>query len=522
MSAGRRLEAHALRVSHDGCVLVSGAHLRLAAGELVALVGPSGAGKTSLLRALAGATVPDSGRLAVGVVGFVPAEDLVHDELTVLEELVLAARLRNGGAAERDLLERVIGALGDLGLTELTEARIKTLSTGQRRRVSVGVELVGRPDVLLLDEPASGVDAGLERRLTETLRRLADDGQAILLATHATASLHLCDRVVALAPGGTVAYDGPSSGLCAAFGVETLGEVCTVLAEVRAERIGEEPAAAAADGAATVDRRTPPTAPLSAQLPVLVQRSWTTRVRDTRALTLLLGQAPVIGLLMAVVLPRGVLADGDLGGFYGLLLSFMLLIAAIWLGTVAACRDLVGERAAIERELAIGVRPGAQVLAKLLTLLPLVAAQCLLLVGTVLALQPVGAGAALVAAVCVVTGWSAAAMGLWLSAWARTPDQATIAVPLVLIPQLLFAGALIPIERMIEPLRLLTHAVAGRWAFEGLGAALSLDERVGADLKSVTGLDGSAFPATVGPPLAALGLLAVVALVLAARALKQR
>lgn len=108
-------------------------------------------------------------------------------------------------------------------------------------------------------------------------------------------------------------------------------------------------------------------------------------------------------------------------------------------------------------------------------------------------------------------------MGLWLSAWARTPDQATTSVPLLLIPQLLFAGALIPVEKMIPPLQLVTNAVTGRWALGGIGGAMGLDERLGANLGSVTGLEASFFAASPVVPLAAMAGIAAAFLVLAAR-----
>lgn len=510
--------------------LVHATSLSVSAGELVAVIGPSGAGKTSLLRALTSPTLRTGGSVelagdddgATGGVGFVPSDDLLHDELTVFEELLYAARLRAGGGhvPEEELLVRVREVIEDLRMDEVAESRVATLSKGQRRRTSCGVELVGRPKVLLLDEPAAGLDPGLERRLMLMLRRLADEGRGVLVATHSTASLHLCDTVVAVAPGGIVRYVGPPGEVAAALGVTDLEEVYDRLTETAgqpARALGVRLPPSGQQGLVE-DARLRPAAG-AGQLPALLTRGMICQLRDRRSLAILLGQAPIIGIAMAVVLPRGVVDDTTFGPFYGMLLSFMLLTASIWLGVIAACREIVTERAIIERELAVGVRAELYILAKALTLMPLVAVQTLLLVVVVLVLQPVPEGAPLIAGICIVTGWSAAAMGLWLSAAARTPDQATTSVPLLLIPQLLFAGALIPVEKMIPPLQLLTHAVTGRWALVGVGGAMGLDERLGSNLGAVTGLEASFFATQPLVPVAGMAAIAGVFLALAVRAL---
>ncbi|WP_354698823.1 ABC transporter ATP-binding/permease protein [Paraconexibacter sp. AEG42_29] len=521
------LIAREVSVEADDRTLVEPVSLALGVGELVAVIGPSGAGKTSLLRALAGPEARTRGSVqllagdgtAAGGIGFVPSDDLLHDELSVFEELLFAARLRaEPGAREAELVARVEGVVSDLDMLEFGETRVASLSKGQRRRTSCAVELVGRPQVLLLDEPAAGLDPGLERRLMVMLRELTGDGRGVLVATHSTASLHLCDTIVAMGPGGTVRYIGPPEGVTGALGVRDLEEAYAALS-APAGRGGHAQLPAVPAGHGSGDRVRGAAPGGGAQLGTLVSRAAICQLRDRRSLAILIGQAPVIGLAMAVVLPRGVVEDQTLGPFYGMLLSFMLLTASIWLGVIAACRTVVSERAIIDRELAVGVRAEAYVFAKALTLMPVVAAQTLLMAIVVLILQPVPEGAPLILGLCVVTGWSAAAMGLWLSAWARTPDQATTSVPLLLIPQLLFAGALIPVDKMIPPLQVLTNAVTGRWALGGIGGAMGLDERLGSNLGSVTGLEASFFAAQPTTPIIGLVAIAVVFLGLAVRSL---
>lgn len=523
------LIARDIGVQIDGLELVRPTSLAVHAGELVAVIGPSGAGKTSLLRALAGASARTHGSVelhggdgsAAGGIGFVPSDDLLHDELTVFEELLFAARLRAAaGTHEEDLIGRVEVVVADLDMLEFAETRVGSLSKGQRRRTSCAVELVGRPQVLLLDEPAAGLDPGLERRLMVLLRELTANGRGVLVATHSTASLHLCDTIIAMAPGGTVRYSGPPEALATGLGVRDLEEAYAALSAESSGRGGRQAAAPPPPLRSRAALGTPARPPSAGrQFSTLLTRAAICQLRDRRSLTVLLGQAPVLGLAMAVVLPRGVLDDGTLGPFYGMLLSFMLLTASIWLGVIAACRGVVGERAIIERELAVGVRPDAYIAAKAAVLMPLVAAQAALMAIVVLILQPIPEGGPLVLGFCVVTGWSAAAMGLWLSAWAANPDQATSSVPLLLIPQLLFCGALIPVDKMIPPLQALANAVTGRWALAGIGGAMGLDDRLGTNLGSVTGLQASFFAERPLLPVAAMVGIALVALALATRAL---
>src|SRR5207237_6835048 len=146
---------------------------------------------------------------AVRALGYVPQRQSVHDRLTALVALRYAAYLRLDGSA--DIGSRVETVLDDLRLAGQADTLIRSLSGGERRRAACGLELVGDPPVLLLDEPTSGLDEVLERRLMQLFRRLAGQNRAVLVATHATTSLELCDEVIVLRDG-RIGYRGGSSG----------------------------------------------------------------------------------------------------------------------------------------------------------------------------------------------------------------------------------------------------------------------------------------------------------------------
>jgi ABC-type multidrug transport system ATPase subunit len=227
----------------DGTVLLDDVGFRVRPGWLVAVMGPTGAGKTSLLNALAGSLATDAGTIRMGGralgtepggaerrIAFVPQDDVLHPQLTLGRTLAYAASLRLppdvGGTGRH---ERVAAVLSELGLTEHAFQPISTLSGGQRRRAGVAVELMGDPDVLVLDEPTSGLDPGAERSVLQMLRGLADRGRTVLAVTHSVQALAVCDRVLFLAPGGQVAFYGPPAAAQAFFRGASPAEVFTRL-----------------------------------------------------------------------------------------------------------------------------------------------------------------------------------------------------------------------------------------------------------------------------------------------------
>ncbi len=223
----------------DGHRLVDGVNFSLDAQSLLAVVGPSGAGKSTLLSVLTGLRPATQGAVLYegrdlyrdgaslrSRIGVVPQADLLHDGLTIRRSLGYTERLRlppDVSAAER--IARVDEVLVQLGLDHRVDSRIDHLSGGERKRVNVATELLTEPSLLLLDEPASGLDAGLERTLMLMLRDLADDGHTIVVVTHSLDSLHLCDHLLVLAPGGIPAYFGPPAGVQARFGGAELVDV---------------------------------------------------------------------------------------------------------------------------------------------------------------------------------------------------------------------------------------------------------------------------------------------------------
>ncbi len=518
------LSAVRVTVDIDGKRILQPMSIRVGTGEMVGVIGPSGSGKSTLLRVLAGITHPSEGGVVIGEhwvqsrsteVGYVPFGTLLHEQLTVREALEYAVRQRLPDLGYDEVDARADEVIADLHMTAAASTRVGSLSDGQKRRAACGVELVGRPPVLLLDEPTTGLDVTLERSMMRMLRRLADEGRGVLVTTHATASLDLCDRVAVMADGGHLRFVGTPEEVRAHFGVTEIAHAYEVLGSDAAPAVPP-----ATDDTAPVEGTwgpLPPLPSLAAQTAALTGRYKHCVLREQRSLLLLLGQAPVIGIAIGLVLPANALGQVTLGLYYTMLLSFLLLTGTLWLGLITACREVVKERSIIDREFAVGLRIDAYVLAKCAVLFPLCAAQVLLLVVPALVLQPVSArnGSVIgVVLICLFCTWAAVGMGVWVSAAVRQSDHATASVPLLLIPQLLLAGALVPYETLVGPLKLISNLMISRWALTGLGSALGLADST-SSAGTLVGSDPSFYQAGPGAAIAALLLLAVIALVAA-------
>lgn len=500
VAVGLAIAATGVRVDVESGTILQPTDLQLRAGELVAIIGESGAGKSTLLKALAGVSVPTGGQVLVGgelvqirqsEIGYVPQFDIVHDELTISEALDFAARLRlPPDTAEHERLERVREVIAELGLTERADIRVSRLSGGQRKRVAVGVELLHRPGALFLDEPTTGLDPGLEHHMTELFRQLANAGQTVTLVTHATGSMNLYDRVIVMGRGGHLRFDGKPNELLAAFGVRQYDEIYAAL-----ERLPlTEPVTATHATVPTLPplrRDAPPTTvrvrqSLSYQTRVLAHRYALLVLRDRKHLRSALIQVPVLGIFTAILFSSTIFVTPPQANYAGKAaqLVFLMVTIAIWLGSINAAREIVKERNVLDRELAIGVRLPAYLASKLVVLLTFAAIQIVLFALIVLVLRPLHEPSFTVLEfllVLVMAGSIAALLGLLVSAFSTSEDQATAIIPLVLVPQLLFSGALVEIKEMQPIVKVLSVLVPSRWGFATAGHVVHMQQRIDED-----------------------------------------
>ena len=345
------------------------------------------------------------------------------------------------------------------------------------------------------------------------LRELADRSRGVALVTHATKNLALCDRVVVMARGGTLAFQGSPRDALAFFDTEDYDGIYDALERAAEEGRGWAPHAAAGgegNGRAPTEKAAPAPRPgprpaertpagpepemapaarvqrtsgVLAQTTLLTGRYGRLLLRDRRNLALLLGQAPVLGLLNVALFRPGVFDFP--GGNPGDAIQFLFLmsIVIVWFGLVDSAREIIKERSVFERERMVGMRVSAYVLSKLVVLFGLIGVQAVANAGVSLAFRPLDepAGTWLaVFAVLILTGFVSVILGLVVSAAVSSEDQAMSVIPLVIIPQLLFAGTIVPPARLLEPAHSLVNAVFSQWSLASAGTAIDMNARMAA------------------------------------------
>ncbi len=424
------------------------------------LIGPSGAGKSSLLHTLAGLRKPESGAVLIDgediyahdqppSFGFVPQDDIVHGELTVRQALQFSARLRLSRETPRHELNRLITqTLDQLMLTPRAELPIWRLSGGQRKRVSVAVELLARPSILYLDEPTSGLDPATEFQLMTLLRDLADTGCTIVCTTHVMENAFLIDQLVILV-GGCLAYQGSPAEVKDYFGVKKLTDLYERLDERPPKQWKEAflPIAAARPGEALAGAgaaRPPQKVRRAFPLPILLARQWTILRSDWRNFLILIGQPPIIAALVCWVVTKDTDYPRDL-------IMFFAYLSTLWFGTSNAAQEIVKEIAIYRRERLVGVSGHSYLLSKFLFLGALTCGQSMLLLFLMVLFEGGRDGSVLIQGVGLcTTALAAVGIGCAISALARSVMQAVMIVPLVLIPMIIFSGFVVRPSQMTK------------------------------------------------------------------------
>ena len=208
-------------------------------GELVAVIGGSGAGKTTFINCLNGYEPATSGNVLIdgtdliqnyknlkSKIGNVPQSDELYDYLTIYDFLSFTAKLRlPSDISKNERHERVNTVLDIMGLKEHQKKLIKKLSGGQKKRVSIAMELVSDPDIFFLDEPTSGLDPETETQLMKQLKRLSSDyNKTIVVITHTLQNIHLFDRIIFLASGGRLCFYGSPVNALRFFEIQSISD----------------------------------------------------------------------------------------------------------------------------------------------------------------------------------------------------------------------------------------------------------------------------------------------------------
>ncbi|MGW1020480.1 FHA domain-containing protein [Streptomyces niveus] len=480
--------------------------------SLIAVIGPSGSGKSTLLKALTGYRPANEGDVLYDNrnlykqfaelrqrIGLVPQDDILHKELTVRKALKYAAKLRfPGDTAESEREARIDEVLRELKLDIHKEKRVTSLSGGQRKRVSVALELLTKPSLIFLDEPTSGLDPGMDRDVMQLLRGLADDGRTVLVVTHSVAELAICDKLLVMAPGGSVAYFGPPEEALNFFGYTTWADVFSAFENYRDYdwagrwRGSQHYQMYAADidavAAQSVHMPSPqqmrPPKPQSwgSQLWTLIRRYSSVIASDRGFLALMVILPAVLGVVSVVIPAEFGLGPPEPPSKFNGKAGTILLILAVGMcfsGAANSVRELIKERVIYERERATGLSRSAYLMSKVIVLGVITAFQGVILCGIGFAPRALPEDGLLMppaVEMCIVIialGFTSMMFGLVISSLVKTAEKTMPLLVMFAIVQVVFTGTLFQVYGS-PGLEQFAWLMPSRWAIAGTGATLDL------------------------------------------------
>jgi ABC transport system ATP-binding/permease protein len=519
--------------------LLNDISLAIEPGQLVALVGGSGAGKSTLMKSLLGIEPKIEGTVYLNgdnlksnfniyrtSIGYVPQQDIVHTNLRVNEVLYYAAKLRL--PPDTNVKQVVDETLQQIELVERQNNLVKNLSGGQLKRVSIGVELLADPKLFFLDEPTSGLDPGLDKKMMQLLRKLADEGRTVVLVTHATTNITLCDRLVFLGLGGNLCYFGTPEDSSNFFQIDK-GDFADIYIKLETREAVADEAERYRNSEYQkeyIDKRlidivqgkniAPKKAKSSffRQLSILIQRYIQLISRDPVYLALALITAPIGVALMTLALKDNeflIKALRTIGTEKPTAINtekaalarkvlFIFTSASIWVGFASSLQEIVKESAIYLRERLVNLSLFSYLGSKVLTLGGLALIQSLLI--------------SLVAILCfkspevyltpfnpnnpeadgIVIPWfvgvfittfltivASSSLGLMVSASVKNSTQANSALPLLLLPQIIFAGILFDVQKGGIISKYISYFMVSRWSVAAYGTLANVNNLVPED-----------------------------------------
>jgi ABC transport system ATP-binding/permease protein len=502
-------------------------------GKLIGLMGASGAGKSTLLHVLNGSEKPSGGRVLInginlhetpeklrGVIGFVPQDDLLIEELTVYENLYYATRLCYGNDTEEQLLARVDKVLASLGLIEIKELKVgnpidKTISGGQRKRVNIGLELLREPTILYVDEPTSGLSSRDSENIMDLLKELSLRGKMVFVVIHQPSSdiFKMFDSLLILDVGGYPIYYGNPTEAVVYFkeivnAVNKSQGACPECGNINPEQVFNiiETRIVNEYGRLTDTRKISPvqwyhyfkekveiapietikqSLPVSQQIPgrwaqwkVFITRDVRSKWADKQYLLINLLEAPVLALFMAFMVRYYAVFESNASEYSFFsnenipVYFFMSIIVALFMGLTVSAEEIFRDRKILKREKFLHLSRGTYLASKVLLLFGISALQTLLFVwigNYVLEIPDMNLRFWLI---LFSSACFANLLGLNISASFNSAVTIYILIPLLLIPQLLLSGVVIRFDKFNpwvsseDRVPLAGDMMASRWAFE--------------------------------------------------------
>lgn len=471
-------------------------NLEIKSNDFVAIIGGSGAGKTTLMNAISGFDQQCSGRIYFSgndlkknfnhlkdLIGYVPQQEIIYENLTLHNMLYYTAKMKLPSDMDKKEIEgRIEEVLKMVELSEHAATFIRKLSGGQKKRASIAVELLADPKLFFLDEPTSGLDPGTEENLMLLLNHLSKTrDKTTIIVTHTTQNLHLCDKVVFMGPGGYLCFYGSVEQAKMFFQTDSLVNIYNLIAKdpvmwaKQFNRIMREEQQQADEKQESPGRMKRAKTAHTRQLGVLIRRYAELIWNDKTRLAILLLQPVIIGLLLKLVSNDKVFSVFE----DTQTMLFCLSCASIWIGLFNSIQEICKERNILKREYMANLRLPLYTFSKFMIQFLLASAQALLLTVVFAVSQgeyPKGIWAdpyiAEIFVAVLLTILASMSMGLLISAVVKTGDKAMTIAPFVLIVQLLFSGILFKLKGAAKYIAYLT---VSKWSVESMGSILDLN-----------------------------------------------
>lgn len=513
-------------------------------GNLVALMGASGAGKSTLLHVLNGTEKPSAGQVLIngidiykepqrieGVIGFVPQDDLLIEDLTVYQNLYYAAKLCFSHLTETAIDELVIKTLADLGLAETKDLKVgsplrKTISGGQRKRLNIGLELLREPAVLFVDEPTSGLSSRDSENIIDLLKELSLKGKLVFAVIHQPSSdiFKMFDKLVILDTGGYQIYYGNPVDAITYFKrninlVNSQEGECVTCGNVNPEQIFNiiETKVINEFGNFTDERKfspelwnkkfrekikvvpvvPSPEEPHSTlripswlqQINIFGSRDLLSKLSNTQYLVINLLEAPLLAFILAFIVRYYNTDDpANLGYIFSKNLNmpayiFMSVIVALFMGLTVSAEEIIRDRKILKREKFLHLNRSSYLLSKIGILFLISAIQTALFVLVGNTMLEIKGMFFIYWGILFTTSCFANLLGLNISSAFNSAVTIYILIPILLIPQLILSGVVVKFDKLNPSIGnsatvpLVGDLMASRWAFEAGMVAQYKDNR---------------------------------------------
>ena len=448
--------------------------------SLLAIMGPSGCGKSTLLKSLNGESPPTKGRVLIfnqdlitnyeylkTQIGYVPQDDIVHKQLTVEQSLFFAAKLRIANISRADIKIKIDQILSELNISHIKKNLISDISGGQRKRVSIAIELLTDPMLLFLDEPTSPLDPQTIEDFLNILKKLSENGTTVIMVTHKPEDLDYMDEVIFMADnnGGKIVYYGDSTKYKDYFNVNNAVSVFSQISGGNSKKWVEKysnprPLSTTQDKEKVLINKSNQSS--IEQFFWLTYRYFKIKTNDKVNTSIMLLQAPIIALLACLVFKEVTLS-----------VLFIMAVSAVWFGSTNAAREIVGELPIYSRERMYNLKLIPYIFSKITVLSLFSIIQSFVFIFILYFYYSDSNFDIYFNDPFFAFIWmsfltiSSTFLGLLLSAIFDTSEKVLAVVPIVLIPQIMLAGLVAKIgSTTVEFVSYLTFT---RWGIEGFG-----------------------------------------------------